>query len=107
MLDLYADWCISCKVMERNVFPRPEVSDRLARFYLVRADVTENSEAHKALLNEFGLFGPPSFVFFSEDGDQLADFTVQGEIDADGLTAHLDRVLTANGSGAGEQYALN
>ncbi len=93
LLDLYADWCISCKVMERDVFPRPDVANQLARFHLLRADVTENNDRDKALLNAFGLFGPPSLVFFTDDGREIADVRVQGEIGADALAAHLGAVL--------------
>ena len=64
LLDLYADWCISCKVMERRVFPDPGVSAQLAQFHLIRADVTRNTEADQALMERYGLYGPPSMVFF-------------------------------------------
>lgn len=97
MLDLYADWCISCKVMERNVFPRPEVDSRLRQFRLLRADVTENDAEDKALMNAFGLFGPPSLVFFSPDGRELSDVRVQGEVGAERLAAHLQAVLERGG----------
>lgn len=93
MLDLYADWCISCKVMERNVFPRPEVDSRLRQFRLLRADVTDNDAEDKALMNRFGLFGPPSLVFFSVDGRELSDVRVQGEVGAERLASHLEAVL--------------
>ncbi len=93
LLDLYADWCISCKVMERSVFPKPEVASQLAQFYLVRADVTANNAADKALMNEYGLFGPPSMVFFAEDGRELTEIRVQGEIGAEALAAHLQAIL--------------
>ncbi len=93
MLDLYADWCVSCKVMARSVFPEPEVNSRLRQFRLLRADVTENDATDKALMNAFGLFGPPSLVFFSDDGNELSDARIQGEVDADRLAAHLQSVL--------------
>jgi thiol:disulfide interchange protein DsbD len=93
LLDLYADWCISCKVMERSTFPRPEVASRLKQFHLVRADVTENNAADQALMNAFGLFGPPSLVFFSEQGEELSDVRIQGEVSAEKLAAHLQAVL--------------
>jgi len=98
MLDLYADWCISCKVMERNVFPRPEVDSRLRQFRLLRADVTENDAEDKALMNAFGLFGPPSLVFFSPAGRELSDVRVQGEVGAERLSAHLQAVLERGGN---------
>ena len=95
LLDLYADWCISCKVMERSVFPRPEVATRLAQFRLLRADVTDNNPDHQALLERFGLFGPPSMVFFAEDGRELTEVRVQGEIGAAALATHLGAILNA------------
>jgi thiol:disulfide interchange protein DsbD len=93
LLDLYADWCISCKVMERSVFPKPEVASQLAQFRLLRADVTDNNAQHKALLDQFGLFGPPSMVFFAEDGRELTEVRVQGEIGAAALATHLAAIL--------------
>lgn len=102
LLDLYADWCISCKVMERSVFPVPEVASRLAEFQLLRADVTANDVQDKALLNAFGLFGPPSLVFFDRNGRELKSLRVQGEIDAQALAEHLETVLRSWGGGEGD-----
>jgi len=92
-LDLYADWCISCKVMERSVFPESRVAQSLAQFTLLRADVTKNDDIDQALLKHYGLFGPPSLVFFAEDGRELTEVRIQGEVDAGALAAHLAAVL--------------
>ena len=97
LLDLYADWCISCKIMERSVFPVPAVASRLAEFHLLRADVTANDAEDKELLNAFGLFGPPSLVFFDRDGRELKTLRVQGEIGAKALAEHLEVVLQSRG----------
>lgn len=91
MVDVSADWCISCKVMEREVFPRPAVSQRLADFRLIRADVTEDAPASRQLLEHFGLFGPPGLLFFA-DGRELERARIQGEVDAPALEGHLDAV---------------
>jgi thiol:disulfide interchange protein DsbD len=96
ILDLYADWCISCKVMERTVFPEPAVAEKLAQFTLLRADVTANDDQDQALLKRYGLFGPPSLVFFGEDGVEFEEFRVQGEVDAERLSAQLALVLAAS-----------
>ena len=96
MLDLYADWCISCKVMERNVFPAPEVASLLQQYTLLKADVTANDEIDRALLKHFGLFGPPSMVFFDENAREIEEFRVQGEVDVARFSAHLARVLAAS-----------
>ena len=93
LLDLYADWCISCKIMERSVFPAPAVASRLAEFHLLRADVTANDAQDQELLDAFGLFGPPSLVFFDRNGRELKTLRVQGEIGAKALAEHLETVL--------------
>ncbi|MBA3598229.1 MAG: protein-disulfide reductase DsbD [Methylibium sp.] len=72
MLDFYADWCISCKEMERFTFTDADVRARLDKALLLQADVTLNSDADRALLRRFGLFGPPGIVFFDADGQELA-----------------------------------
>lgn len=78
MLDFYADWCISCKEMERFTFSDPTVRAKLKPVLLLQADVTANSEADKALLKRYGLFGPPGILFFDMNGKEVADFRVTG-----------------------------
>lgn len=68
MLDFYADWCTSCKEMERLTFADASVKGKLQRFVLLRADVTANSQADRELLRRFGIFGPPSTIFYDADG---------------------------------------
>ena len=93
LLDLYADWCISCKVMERDVFPEPEVAALLSRFELLRADVTANDAEHRALLAHYDLFGPPSLLFFTPGTGELREYRLQGEIGPDAFARHLRGVL--------------
>ncbi len=68
MLYFYADWCISCKELERFTFSDPKVQERLKDTLLLKADVTANSDADKALLKRFKLFGPPGIIFYSKAG---------------------------------------
>lgn len=91
-VNVTADWCISCKVMERSVYPAPEVAGPLARFRRINVDVTESDTASRELLEHFRLFGPPSLLFF-DDGQELRDARVQGEVDAPQLASHLEGVL--------------
>ena len=70
MLDFYADWCVSCKEMERFTFSDAGIQRKLADSLLLQADVTANSEADKALLARFGLFGPPGIIFFDAQGKE-------------------------------------
>ncbi len=78
MLDFYADWCVSCKEMERFTFADPAVQAKLAGFTLLKADVTANTPEDKALLARFGLFGPPGIIFFSPGGKEIAGLRVIG-----------------------------
>jgi thioredoxin:protein disulfide reductase len=68
LLDFYADWCVSCKEMEKLTFPDAKVKARLANVLLLQADVTANNADDKALLKRFGLFGPPGIILFGADG---------------------------------------
>ena len=68
MLDFYADWCVSCKEMERYTFTNEAVRTRLAGMVALQADVTQNNDEHKALLKRFSLFGPPGIIFFDRQG---------------------------------------
>lgn len=78
MLDFYADWCVSCKEMERLTFSDPRVRAQLADMVLLQADVTANDAADKALLKRFGLFGPPGILFFNGEGQEIAGRRVIG-----------------------------
>ncbi|HXE37469.1 MAG TPA: protein-disulfide reductase DsbD, partial [Azonexus sp.] len=93
MLDFYADWCVSCKEMERFTFADRTVQAKLAGFTLLKADVTANTDDHKALLARFGLFGPPGILFFDARGKEITNVRVVGYQDAARFLQSLNRVL--------------
>lgn len=78
MLDFYADWCVSCKEMERFTFSDPAVRAKLNAAIVLQADVTANNADDKALLKRFGLYGPPGILFFDAKGQEMSDFRVVG-----------------------------
>ena len=82
MLDFYADWCVSCKEMEKLTFVDPAVKARLADSLLLQVDVTANDAADRAMLKRFGLFGPPGIILFGRDGREIPDSRVIGYQDA-------------------------
>ncbi|UZE94640.1 protein-disulfide reductase DsbD [Alkalimarinus alittae] len=94
LLDFYADWCISCKVMEREVFSKPLPAELMSNFTLVQADVTENDVDNQLFLDEFGLFGPPSILFFDSNGNELINLRVMGELDEEQFINKLNDVLS-------------
>ena len=89
MLDFYADWCVSCKEMERYTFTDARVQQRLADWTLLQADVTANSDDDKALLARFKLFGPPGTIFFNSQGEEVRAVRVIGFQDAEKFLATL------------------
>ncbi len=89
MLDFYADWCVSCKELERFTFSDPAVRTTLADMAALQADVTAHDAADQALLQHFGIVGPPAILFFGPDGRERREQRVVGFVDAAGFSHHL------------------
>nr|CAA6807314.1 MAG: Cytochrome c-type biogenesis protein DsbD, protein-disulfide reductase (EC [uncultured Thiotrichaceae bacterium] len=71
MLDFYADWCVDCIRMEKNVFTSPDVNNDLKNVIILQADVTARDEHDKALEKRFGIIGPPTIIFFNRQGEEI------------------------------------
>jgi thiol:disulfide interchange protein DsbD len=93
MLDFWAEWCVSCKEMDRLTFGDAQVQARLKDVLLLRADVTANSADDRALLHRFNLFGPPGIVFFDTNGKE-SPYRVVGFEPPEKFLASLSRVWT-------------
>ncbi|WP_085582697.1 MULTISPECIES: protein-disulfide reductase DsbD [unclassified Pseudomonas] len=93
LLDWYADWCISCKVIEHEVLNDATVMERLKGYRLIRFDITASTAEQRSLLDRYTLFGPPALMFFGKDGNERLDVRVIGEIGAAGF---LERIRQAN-----------
>ncbi|WP_419812988.1 protein-disulfide reductase DsbD [Bacterioplanoides sp.] len=79
MLDLYADWCISCKVMDAEIFSHSDVQQQFSHMTWIKLDVTDNREEHVAFMQDHAVFGPPSLLFFN-NGNEVTDARIIGEI---------------------------
>lgn len=90
LIDVYADWCVSCHVIERDVFGHPEVAARLASMQVLRPDVTAHDAVDQALLRHWGVLGPPTLILVGPDGRERRAQRTVGEIDASGFIARLD-----------------
>ncbi|MFM0732648.1 protein-disulfide reductase DsbD [Paraburkholderia sediminicola] len=91
MVDFYADWCISCKELERFTFTDARVESEFAHWKLLRIDVTKNTPEDVEMLRHFGLFGPPALIFYDRNGHQQVDARLVGFVGADAFLAHLKR----------------
>jgi thioredoxin:protein disulfide reductase len=92
MLDFYADWCVSCKEMEKFTFSDAAVQARLKDAVMLQADVTGNTDEDKALLKRFGLFGPPGIIFWTANGQQAAHKVI-GYEESGKFLASIDKAL--------------
>jgi len=81
IIDVYADWCISCKVMEREILSQPEVREALSGYARIKLDLTDNTAAQRAWLTSQQLFGPPAYLLFNSRGKELNALRIQGEVD--------------------------
>ena len=88
MLDYYADWCVSCKVMEKQVFSRSDVQASLAGVHLLRLDVTADAPASRELLQRYQVPGPPSILWLGPEGEERRARRITGEVDAAGFLQH-------------------
>jgi thioredoxin:protein disulfide reductase len=95
MLDIDADWCTSCKEMQRYTFTDPQVRQALQSVRLLRANVTANNAEDQALLHEFHIFGPPTIAFYNAEGHEQQQFRVVGYMKATSFAALLQQALTA------------
>jgi thiol:disulfide interchange protein DsbD len=94
MLDFYADWCVSCIEMEEYTFITPEVQGALTNTVALQADVTKNDAEDQKLLKRFGVFGPPTIIFFGTDGKQLEGYEVVGFMKSDEFANHVSSAFT-------------
>lgn len=99
MLDFYAKWCTSCKMMENHAFKNPDVIKVLNNFVTLKADVTKNDDNIQKLEKQFRVVAPPTFLFFDNTGKELREFRIVGEMTAEKFLEHLQTVLKTN-SGA-------
>ncbi|QDP73496.1 protein-disulfide reductase DsbD [Legionella israelensis] len=83
LVDFYADWCNSCKVMEATTFKDPSVIKALKNFVILKADVTANNREEKALLEHYNVVAPPTFLFFDKEGNEIKPLRTMGEIGAE------------------------
>ena len=88
LLDFYADWCVSCKVMEKTVFGKADVQQALADVRLLQADVTLNSSEQQQLMKDLQIMGPPTILFIDPQGTEQRAQRITGEVSASEFLQH-------------------
>jgi thioredoxin:protein disulfide reductase len=98
LLDFYADWCVSCKEMEAYTFVDADVQAALSNTVWLQADVTASDATDKVLLERFGVFGPPTIIFFGSDGEQRHGYEVVGYMKAPDFAKHVRQAFSVSDS---------
>ncbi len=93
LVDFFAEWCVACKVMEDTTLADPRVLEAMAGFDLYRVDITEINDENQKIMEDYNIFGLPSFVFFDPDGTEIPNARVLGEMDAERFLKHLDNKI--------------
>ncbi len=93
MVDFYADWCISCKEMERFTLSDDKVKAKLKDVILLQVDVTHGTTDDLALLKRFNLFGPPGILFIDRQGNEIQDIRIIGFLNKTDFLTVLNAVL--------------
>ncbi len=95
MLDFYADWCISCKEMEKYAFTHPDVLTALKNVETLQTDVTANDKTDQLFMKSLGIYGPPAILFFDEQGKEIENSRVVGEMSGEQFAAHIKTIMNS------------
>ncbi len=93
MIEVTADWCVSCRELERYTFTDQRVIDVLDSWTLLKADVTEFSQEHRLILDYLDSYGPPTIIFFDNQGQRRDELTLIGFVNANEFIEHIDLLL--------------
>ncbi len=90
LIDFYANWCIACKIMEKNIFSDGQIINKLKKYRLLKIDVTDQSIEEKALQHQFGVIAPPTIIFYNAQGDEEENKRIVGEVSKDSFLEQLN-----------------
>ena len=95
IIDVYADWCVACHPIEQQVLKAAEVKQALAAYYLIKLDLSDYDESHQALLNQWEILGPPTFLFLDEQQQEIRSLRLTGAFTERTLLQQLSQLDTA------------
>lgn len=92
IIDVYADWCVACQPIEKEVFPRTDVQDALKGFTLIQLDLTTYNESQDSILKQREILGPPTMLFFNENAQEIRELRFTGTFSATQLIQQVAKI---------------
>ncbi|MEL0101854.1 MAG: thioredoxin fold domain-containing protein, partial [Gammaproteobacteria bacterium] len=92
LVDVYADWCVECKLMEQKTFQDSKVEVILKNLRLIKIDVTKNNKKDIGLLKYLNVMGPPAYIFFDGEGNEITGYRIQGYMGPEEFHKHLEEL---------------
>lgn len=78
VIDVYADWCVACQPIEHRILKDVEVQQALAPYYLIKLDLSHYDASHQALLNQWDILGPPTYLFLDLQQQEIRALRLTG-----------------------------
>lgn len=98
LLDFYADWCASCKVIAKTTLKNPEIIQALSKMTVIKIDLSANDQKTRELLNYFQVVAPPTFLFYDRYGKELSELRIVGEASVQSFVKNLHKTIAQNDS---------
>ena len=89
LVEFAADWCTVCRTNERTVLADSGIRERLKAVSVIRADVTRDDDATRALMRRFEVVGPPTLILMRPDGGEVREARTEGELTVEDLKRRL------------------
>lgn len=92
VIDVYADWCVACQPIEHKILKDPQVQQALNKFYLIKLDLSHYDETHQALLNQWDILGPPTYLFLNTHQQEIRELRLTGAFTEEKLLKQLKQI---------------
>ncbi len=90
VIDVYADWCVACQPIEHRVLKSAQVQQALAPYFLIKLDLSDYDATHQALLNQWDILGPPTYLFLDTTQREIRGLRLTGAFSETELLKQLD-----------------
>lgn len=95
IIDVYADWCVACQPIEHRVLKSAQVQQALAPYFLIKLDLSHYDVTHQALLNQWEILGPPTYLFLNDQQQEIRGLRLTGAFTEAELLEQIERFAQA------------